>query len=463
METFKDLEPDVWSEKQFGTCNLGDRRRTDRLVRYARQMAEKPDASTPKQTESWGNCKAVYRLFARPEVTFDSVTQTHYQNTQAMPPGRYLVISDTTEIDFGYRSPRAGLGQLTGTHRRGFFLHSSLIVDADTHAVTGLGKQELWARPLQKKKRVHRVNCRKRATEADVWGRNIEAITPSRAGVELIHICDRAADNFAVFAHLFVKGDSWVIRAGQLTRHLRNAEGRTQKLSEIIKAAPLKGTYQLSIAANKKQPARIASIEVSSTSATLIRPREGATTFVMDKGIREIETNIVVVKEVDAPRGVEPICWVLYTRESVLSFTACYRVIEHYEQRPIVEDFHKCLKTGLAIELRQYASADRLKPVIGVASVQAVRLLQLRDASRKSPDTPARKVVPAEWIDVLQSIQRRSRKIVTVYDFTQALAALGGFLCRKSDGSPGWQTLWRGLESLLIAIRGAQNPTAKCG
>ena len=463
METFRNLEPAVWSEKQFGTCELGDRRRTERLVRYAQQMAEKPDASTPKQTETWSDCKAVYRLFARPEVTFEAVTQTHYQNTQTMPPGRYLVISDATEIDFGYKSPRPGLGQLTGTHRRGFFLHSSLIVDAETHAVAGLGRQELWARPIGRKKRVHRVKCRKRATESDVWGRNIDAIIPSQQGVELIHICDRGADNFDVFAHLSVKGDSWVIRAAQLTRHLRNAEGENEKLSEIIEAAVLKGTYQLWIKANKKQAARCANIEVSSTSATLLRPREGATEFVMDNGIEEIETNIVIVKEVNAPRGADPIQWVLYTKESVTSFNACYRVIELYEQRPIVEEFHKGLKTSLSIEQRQYAIADRLEPVIGVASVQAVRLLQLRDASRRAPETPARKVVPAEWIDVLQSIQRHPRKITTVRDFTRALAALGGFLGRKSDGNPGWQTLWHGLESLLIAIRGAQNAIKNCG
>ena len=110
METFRNLEPVVWSEKQFGRCELGDRRRTERLIRYAPQMAEKPDASTPKQTETWSDCNAVYRLFARPEVTFEAVTQTHCQNTLSMPPGRYLIISDTTETDFGDKSPRACLG-----------------------------------------------------------------------------------------------------------------------------------------------------------------------------------------------------------------------------------------------------------------------------------------------------------------------------------------------------------------
>jgi len=29
------------------------------------------------------------------------------------------------------------------------------------------------------------------------------------------------------------------------------------------------------------------------------------------------------------------------------------------------------------------------------------------------------------------------------------VAQLGGFLCRKSDGEPGWQTLWKGWIRLL--------------
>ncbi|HEY5313798.1 MAG TPA: IS4 family transposase, partial [Pirellulales bacterium] len=35
-------------------------------------------------------------------------------------------------------------------------------------------------------------------------------------------------------------------------------------------------------------------------------------------------------------------------------------------------------------------------------------------------------------------------------------AALGGFLGRKGDGEPGWQTIWGGLETLLLCLRGAQ-------
>ena len=42
------------------------------------------------------------------------------------------------------------------------------------------------------------------------------------------------------------------------------------------------------------------------------------------------------------------------------------------------------------------------------------------------------------------------------------VARLGGFLARKSDGEPGWQTLWEGwqqLQQLLWASRQVLDPS----
>jgi hypothetical protein len=463
MPTLKELEPELWSELEFGACELGDRRRTRRLIRYARQMAEKPDASTPRQTEDWSACKAVYRLFECPEVTFESVTVAHYQRTLKLPAGKYLVISDTTELDYGYKSGRQGLGRLTGKHRRGFFLHSALVVDPKTGQVMGLGAQELWARPVGKKNRVHRVACRKRETESEVWGRVIDRVQATASGVQFVHVCDRGADNFDVFAHLHVKGDSWVIRAAQLTRKVRTADQTIVKLGELMLSAPLLGTYQVYVSANRHQTARWAQVEVRATSVTLLRPREGATAFMLDHDIREVPTNVVQVQEIDPPKNCTPMRWVLYTAEPVSSFTACCQAIEYYERRPTVEEYHQCLKTGLQIEARQYESADRLRPVIGVIGVQAVRLLQLRNVAQEAPQTPARKLVPSEWLEVLGQVLRNPRPLNTVRDFMRGVASLGGFLGRKSDGEPGWKTIWSGLETLLVALRGYRAARKKYG
>ena len=463
MLSLHELEPAVWSELQFGACQLGDKRRTNRLVKYARQMAEKPDASTPCQTESWADCKAAYNMFQQAEVTFNSVTAVHYRRTRELDRGTYLVLSDLTELTYGYKSQRKGLGRLTAKHHRGFFLHSALVVRSDDSEVIGLGAQELFTRSLQKKKRVHRVNGRKRSSEAEVWGRVIDAVGSPEDGVHMIHVGDRGADNFDVFAHCVYQHTGWVIRAAQLTRKVKQTDGTIVKLRELLDTLPAVGSYQIYIAANQKQKARWATVDVRVTKATLLRPREGSTAFVMDHDIREIETNVVEVREANPPRGCTAVRWVLYTSEPATTFELAQKVIEHYEKRPIVEEYHKCLKTGLQVERRQYQSRERLEAVIGVTCIQAVRLLQLRDASRTAPKTPARRVVPPQWLEVLSKVLTRPRPIETVREFMRALASLGGFLGRKCDGDPGWMTIWRGLKTLIVAIRGYRAALKKCG
>jgi hypothetical protein len=37
----------------------------------------------------------------------------------------------------------------------------------------------------------------------------------------------------------------------------------------------------------------------------------------------------------------------------------------------------------------------------------------------------------------------------------RAVARVGGFIGRKSDGEPGWQTIWRGWQRLLWMCEGA--------
>ena len=462
MPLLRELEPELWSELEFGACELGDKRRTRRLVRYARQMAEKPDASTPRQTENWADCKAAYRMFEQTEVTFKAVTAAHYKRTLNMAPGTYLVISDTTELDYGYNSQRQGLGRLASDKHRGFFLHSALVVCADNGQVLGLGAQELFTRSSKKKKRVHRVAGCKRPSEADVWGRVHDGVQPVNAGVRLIHVCDRGADNFDVFAHLQEKGDSWVIRALAIDSQspARRQSGQALRSAGL---RPRVGSISSLCGGQRQAEGPLGQVEVHAAEVTLLRPREGSTKFVMDRQLKEIGTNVVEVREVHPPKNCVPVRWVLYTREAASSFAQAVRVIEFYERRPIVEEYHKCLKTGLQVEQRQYQSRDRLEPVIGVICVQAVRLLQLRDVSRKSPTTPAKGLVPSEWLEVIGKVLKRPRPIDTVRDFLRAVASLGGFLGRKSDGEPGWITIWRGLETLLVALRGYRAGLRQCG
>jgi hypothetical protein len=457
------MEISDWAQEQFGTCELGDRRRTKRVIKLAAQAAAMPDASTPKQTEGWGDCKAAYRLFAQEDVTFEALTAPHCAMTRAVPAGTWLVINDTTEINFGYDRQLSGVGRVGSAQARGFYLHTALIVSAQDEEVVGVAGQDLYARPLKKVKRVSSERRKKLKRETDMWGRVIDRVGPAPAEARFIHVCDRGADNFDVYCHLLQQQAGWVVRAAQLQRRVLEGVGGACSLDDLMRAAPLQGTYELQVRANHQQPARTALMEVRWTRLTMPRPQTGVSRYVRESGITEIPMGVVEAREVNPPKGVKALRWVLLTSEEVGGFNDAWRMIEWYEKRPLIEEYHKWLKTGCRVEERLYRSGERLAPVIGLLSVLAVRLLQLKMVARRDPEQPAAQVVPKEWLAAVPLLLKKRRPLKTVRDFFRGLAQLGGFLGRKGDGEPGWQTIWGGLEKLLLCLRGADVLQKKCG
>jgi hypothetical protein len=460
------LDVDAWAEQQFGECELKDRRRTKRLVRFATQIAQKPDASTPRQTETWGELKAAYRLFDHPESTFAAITAPHQALTRGqMNEGVWLILNDTTELNFGYLREIEEIGRVGSADDRGFFLHTALAVNAMDGNLAGVAAHELYTRPLKKVKRVSSY-ARKQISqrETDVWRRVIGEVGTPPSGGRYIHVCDRGADNYDVFCQLMVVKAGWVIRAAQLKRQVIDSQGQTISLDALVSREFCLGTYELTVKANGNQPARTAQMEVRAAWLEMPSPKVGMSRFAKQTGITQIPMWAVEVREVSAiVPGTEPLRWVLLTSEKATSFTACWQILSYYEQRPLIEEYHKCLKTGCRVESRQYQTADRLAAVIGVTTVTAVRLLQLKLVARDDPDRPVQQVVPARWIKGLRKRLRRPRPVNTVRDFFRALASLGGFLCRKGDGEPGWQTIWRGLETLLEFLQGLDTAYERYG
>jgi hypothetical protein len=179
---------------------------------------------------------------------------------------------------------------------------------------------------------------------------------------------------------------------------------------------------------------------------------------VKSSGLSSIEMWVVQVCEVDAPEGVEPISWVLYTSLPVAVFGDAWQIIEYYELRWLVEEYHKALKTGCCVQKRGLRKAERLEPMVALMSVVALRLLQLKSVARSDPDRPAKQVVPRLWLQMLKAARKNLRRVhdLTIGEFYRELAKLGGFLGRKSDGEPGWITIWRGWEKLNTLVRGAE-------
>jgi Transposase DNA-binding/Transposase Tn5 dimerisation domain len=449
-----------WAAENFGSCELGDVRRTRRAVKVAQQMAEHPDGSTPDQMERWSDLKAAYRLFDCEQVTFAALAQPHWQRTRTQARGVVLLIGDTTELNLSPAREIAGLGPTGNGGTQGFLLHNSLMVEAATGEIVGLAGQELFYRQPEPE-RDNSYQRTQRPRESEVWGRVIDLVGPPADEVQYIHVFDRGADNLEVFGHLLQQRCEWVIRAAQLHRTVWTRDSRRTSLQAALDEQPVLGTYELQVRPAHGQPPRTARLEVRTAQVTLRKPKR-ATPYLKQIGFEELTQGVVEAREIDPPAGVEPLHWVLWTSLPTDSFAAAWQVLEYYEQRWLVEEVHKAIKTGCRLEQRQYAAAHRLEAVAGLTSVLAVRLVQLKTLARAQPDLPAEQVVPRQWLIMLRALRKRPQ-IQTIRDFFRHLAGLGGFLMRKRDGEPGWITIWRGLDKLVLALRGHYAMQKRCG
>ena len=232
----KILDNEQWIEEQFGNCQLGNVLRTRRLQQVAGKMLAQPDQSLPRQNTHWADLKAAYRLFDNPRVTFDAVAGPHWQQTRHTRPGRYLLISDTTEIDHFSHRATTGLSQLGKGDGRGMQLHSCLVYDCDQQQIAGTAGAVVHYRPHAPKnetkmQRLHRVR------ESELWGNLVQQVGPAPVGSQWIHVFDRGGDNFEVLCHIRLTGGEWVIRAAKLQRNVVDESGHRMALGKRSRRA----------------------------------------------------------------------------------------------------------------------------------------------------------------------------------------------------------------------------------
>jgi hypothetical protein len=145
----------------------------------------------------------------------------------------------------------------------------------------------------------------------------------------------------------------------------------------------------------------------------------------------------------------------LYTDWPTESLADALSGVMDYATRFLIEEFHKALKTGMKAEKLQMERGNRLFAAIAVMSVVALRLLDLRELGRACPDAPA-SCTGLESLELEVLSLAVERQLTTVTDVLLAIARLGGHMNRRSDGMPGWITLWRGMKVLRLLVRGVK-------
>jgi hypothetical protein len=462
-----------WAAVEFGGADLHDLRRSRRLVEVAAQLGANPHGRLPESMDPWCELKAAYRLLENPGITHEAILAPHLARVreECRQPGDYLFVEDTTELDFSSHPAAEDLGPIGDGRGRGLFAHSTLAMRMDRWnaeqepqvTVTGLAAQHCWVRPRQPRAgRETKAERQARVRESQRWAALVERIGPPPAGTRYTFLADREADIWETLERCHEGQWDFLVRANQ-PRALADQEG---SVFDAVAAAPVVARIALKLRSrparatrDKKtgRPKRIrqahgprtVELEVRACTVLLRAPgRLGASA-----GPRTV--HLVEAKEVNAAPGDDPIHWVLLTSWPCGTAQEVLRAVKAYTRRWLIEEYHKALKTGTRIEDSQLETAQRIEALLAILAVTAVRLLNRKLLATTRPDEAVdANELGEEAIAILQATYGRPPDGWTHRHVLRAIARLGGFIGRKSDGEPGWITLWRGWQRLMPMVQG---------
>ena len=463
--------PREWAVTHFGGAELSDVRRLDRVVTIAEAMAASPGKALPQLFAHPYDLKAAYKFFRHPEATPDNVQAGHRERVlcEMEQPGRYLLLEDTSEVRCTTTGEIIGLGPVGASKeaRIGFHLHSVLSVRwpavPDVSApyrprveILGVADQQSHVRETRPETVKPHASLRRvlpaTQLESSLWEKASRRLGPAPDGDEVvwIKVGDRGADIFDHLVECQKQHQRFLIRARQ-DRVLLTAQGKhAGKLFETVRATRSCGTLSLDLRTRPGQAARQAHLQVSVTPLVLRAPQS----LKQSPGARPPLSCVAVrVWEPQPPPGIQALEWILLTDLEVTNFAQACEIVQMYATRWLEEEFHKALKTGMDAEGPQLKTAQAWFSIVAIKSVAALRLIEVRERLRIEPAAPAETAGLSEL--ELRVLRARSHTpLATVSAVALAIGRLGGHLNRKSDGPPGWITLWRGWEVLQTLVEG---------
>lgn len=448
-----------FGDVNFAGAQLGDARRTKRLIQLADLMGMHPGGTLPAKLRDSHNLRAFYGIMDAPEVTHAAIMAPHFAVTQRAIAVHLeqnevvLIIHDGTELDYTHISAiQETLGQIGQGTRRGYVCHNSLAVQANTREVLGLTSQILHHRADVPEGETRTERRERENRESLLWVEGAKRSGPALQEGLLVDVSDSLSDTFEYMVYEVSNGRHFLLRSKE-NRSLAESSNGHAYLHDAMRSWECQESYSIDLKANNGRKPRTTEVNISFGAVCIAVPRRRSGNYENNP----LSIWAVRVWEPNPPAGEEPVEWLLLTSVETANLEQARTKVDWYGQRFIIEDFHKGMKTGCGIETLQFEKIERLEPAIGVLSVLATKLLKLRDAARQ-PDAetrPATDVVDPVYVEVLrQHFPKRLKKAPSVKQFYMHVARLGGHQNRKRDGFPGWITLWRGWMTLEPMVAG---------
>ncbi len=350
-------------------------------------------------------------------------------------------------MDYQQHPKTRGLGPIGNGSHHGFLLQTVLAVVPQSRQVLGIAHQEPFLRQPAPAKETRQQRLQ-RERESQVWERSVQALGSPPEGVRWVHIGDRYSDIFSFLRLCRELHCDFVIRAAQdrcvdllveqaerpvpaRSHHAEHPSPAAQHLFEVVESWPAQASSTVEIDASQKRKARTAKVLLSWQPLRVLPPRSQES-----HGWHPLVVWVIHVWEPEPPEGAEALEWVLLSSVPTQTFEDAQERVDWYRARWMVEDFHQGLKTGCQIEQRHLQDYEGLRTLLGLLAPMAVRLMQVRAASRQDPEQPASQVLPSDVVAVVAHLDHRPAETMTVQQCWHAIARSGGYLGRKSDGPP---------------------------
>lgn len=322
-----------WAQEEFGGADLGDSRRTDRLVRLAAQVASCPAGTVTKVVSRSAEREGAFRLLENRNVSVEALARASHEAAVARArefPFVYVPV-DGSSLSLTDRARKRAVGPVgtLGQHGRGLITQTALCVSPDGTPL-GVCGQLYWARKSKRSKK--REPHHSKQTE---MGHVVRLLTEVHDRFEQqapeVHPwyqLDRGYDAWLVLQLAKERNLRLTVRATHNRRVREHSKAPVRYLNDLIRKAKIIGYHTVEVPAKDGRPGRSARLAVRAFSATFELP-------VGRKRREYARLNVVVATEVGRRDGL---CWKLLTTAPVDSLEDAIAVLQGYETRWRIED-----------------------------------------------------------------------------------------------------------------------------
>jgi hypothetical protein len=459
------LRSEEWARETFGSADLGDVRRTARLVKVAARAAERPSGKLSEVFEAASELDAAYDFVERDQTSSERLDTAAGRGTAKKCAGEEFVyvVEDGSSLAIVDGTGDKGLG-CVGTTRAG--AHGLKVVGVLAVGPDGcpIGPLTLrwWARPQspRRTRKQRRASCARKAPkdkETHYWLEAIDVATKrlDEVGARGWFQLDREADAWPTLTKLSASGHRFTVRSAW-DRVVQTAGHDKQYLRAQMAAAAVIGTFEMEVSAGRKRTARRAKMVMHAAKLTLsLRDK-------LTSKRQPLATHVVWVHEQGTtPAGEKPIDWMLLTNAPIDIEKDARLVVLGYSMRWRIEDFHRTWKRGgCNVELTQLRSRNAIIRWATILAMVAARIERLKHLARTEPERPASDELKPVEIEVLRALKRRQkkktesdpRKDPSLAEAVRWRADLGGYTGKSSGGPPGSITIGRGLRRVLNGV-----------